>query len=66
MEETSLCVQGLVESNDILQEQNQRLRNVNRILRIVNSALREQLRRAHASDEEFKMFCQAQIVTDIT
>ena len=57
-------IAGLIESNDILQEELNRLRNSNRVLRTVHRALRAtlesqraQLELAKFNDEVFKSFC---------
>ena len=62
-----LVIQGLIESNEILQETADRYRNNNRVLRTVISALRktnatmrEQLEIAKQNDEIFKSFCQGE------
>lgn len=60
-----LVIQGLIESNEILQEVSDRYRNNNRVLRTVVSSLRtsvtrmrEQLEIAKKNDEIFKSYCQ--------
>ena len=65
MEDQSLAIEGLIESNNILQGEIQRVRDSNRILRQVNKALRaslDSLRRqvaiAQENDENFKSMCQ--------
>ena len=64
MSEEKQVIESLLESNDLLQGEVNRLRNSNRILRRVHSALRqanESLRRqvalAHENDALFKQFC---------
>jgi hypothetical protein len=63
--EDNFAIESLIESNNILQGEIQRVRDSNRILRRVNSALRESLdslRRqvtiAQENDENFKSMCQ--------
>lgn len=58
-------VEQLLEANNSLQEENQRLTDSRRILRRVNSALREaldsqrrQIEIAVQNDEQFKSICQ--------
>lgn len=58
-------IAALVESNEILGEENGRLRNNNRVLRTVVSALRDTVTKlresvaiAQQNDEIFKSFCQ--------
>jgi FtsZ-binding cell division protein ZapB len=65
MEDKELIIAGLMESNDILQQEVSKVRNQNRILRTVVRSLRtanDSLRRtaevAQQNDELFKSFCQ--------
>lgn len=55
-QDKDFLIAALTESNDLLQEDNARLRNTARVLRSVNSALRGQLKNAHANDEEFRNY----------
>jgi hypothetical protein len=64
MSEETLTLQALVESNDMLQEELNRVRNTNRVLRTVVrqlrtslTTLREQVAVAAQNDETFKAFC---------
>lgn len=64
MSEETFTIQGLLEANDILQEEVTRLRASNRLLRDVNRAIRRsntslqnQVALAKANDELFKQFC---------
>jgi hypothetical protein len=67
MSEETLTLQALVESNDMLQEELNRVRNTNRVLRTVVrqlrtslTTLREQVAVAAQNDETFKAFCEGQ------
>jgi hypothetical protein len=64
MSEEPFTIQGLLEANDILQEEltrlrdsNRLLRNVNRAIRGANASLQRQVELAKANDELFKQFC---------
>ena len=64
MEEKQLTIEALIESNEILQEEVNRLRNTNRILRTVVHQLRTSLETARTqvaiaekNDEIFKSYC---------
>lgn len=63
MEDKELCPDvllpdALIEANEELQKEVTRLRRVIKILRVSNSVLRDQVRRAHENDEQFKALCQ--------
>jgi FtsZ-binding cell division protein ZapB len=65
MEDKDLVIAGLMESNDILQQEVSKVRNQNRILRTVvrslrtaNDSLRRTVEVAQQNDEMFKSLCQ--------
>lgn len=58
-------VHSLEEAIELLQEDNSRHRRALKIQRMINSALRRKLLTAHNNDEEFKEFCQSDIVVDV-
>ena len=55
-------VASLLEAIEYLQEDLSRHRRSNKLLRIINSSLRQRLDIAHQNDEEFKKFCNSDIV----
>jgi FtsZ-binding cell division protein ZapB len=73
MEDKDLVIAGLIESNDILQQEVTKVRNSNRILRTVVRALRtanESLRRtveiAQQNDETFKDLCEGKFDAEVS
>jgi hypothetical protein len=61
-DEKDLLIASLEEAIDLLQEELTRHKNALRIQRIINKSLREKLNVAHSNDENFKNFCQSDIV----
>lgn len=67
MSEETFTVESLIESNNILQDEVDRLRQSNRILRTVhralraaNDSLRRQVALAQVNDDVFKRFCSGE------
>lgn len=67
MDERDLVIEGLQESNEILQQEVKRLRNSNRVLRAViralrsaNESLHKQQEIALKNDEIFKAYCEGE------
>ena len=72
MEDDKQVIASLIESNDILQEEVERLRTSNRILRTVhralratNESLRTQAELAKFNDDTFKSFCQGEFDVEV-